>query len=66
VQGRVGNTLEHIGIGKNFLNRTLMAQHLRESVSVQQNWKASLYNKTKKFLCTTKEMVTTQKRKPTE
>jgi hypothetical protein len=26
----VGNTLEHIGIGNNFLNRTPMAQQTRE------------------------------------
>jgi uncharacterized protein (DUF736 family) len=31
VQKRVGNTLEHIGIGKNFLNRTPMAQQLKET-----------------------------------
>jgi hypothetical protein len=30
VQERAGNTLEVIGIGKNFLNRTPAAQHVRE------------------------------------
>jgi hypothetical protein len=30
VQERVGNTLEAIGIGKKFLNRTPAAQQLRE------------------------------------
>jgi hypothetical protein len=29
---RVGNTLEHIGIGNNFLNRTPMTQQLRERI----------------------------------
>jgi hypothetical protein len=32
VQERVGNTLEVIGIGKDFLNRTLAAQQLREII----------------------------------
>jgi hypothetical protein len=32
VQERVGNTLEVIGIGKNFFNRTPAAQQLRESI----------------------------------
>jgi hypothetical protein len=32
VQERVGNTLELIGIGKDFLNRTPAAQQLRESI----------------------------------
>jgi hypothetical protein len=30
VQRRVGNTLEQIGIGNNFLNRTPIAQQLRK------------------------------------
>jgi hypothetical protein len=29
---RAGNTLEIIGIGKDFLNRTPVAQQLRESI----------------------------------
>jgi hypothetical protein len=32
VQERVGNTLELIGIGKNFLNGTPAAQQLRDSI----------------------------------
>jgi hypothetical protein len=32
LQERVGNTLEVIGIGKDFLNRTSAAQQLRESI----------------------------------
>jgi hypothetical protein len=32
VQERVGNTLELIGIGKNFLSGTPTAQHLRDSI----------------------------------
>jgi hypothetical protein len=33
LQEAVGNTLEQIGIGKNFLNRTQKVQHLRETVN---------------------------------
>jgi hypothetical protein len=32
LQERVGNTLEHTGISNNFLNRTQMAQQLREKI----------------------------------
>jgi mitochondrial fission protein ELM1 len=32
VQERAGNTLEVIGIGKDFLNRTAAAQQLRERI----------------------------------
>jgi hypothetical protein len=32
VQERAGNTLEAIGIGKDFLNRTPAAQQLRERI----------------------------------
>jgi hypothetical protein len=32
VQERAGNTLELIGIGNNFLNRTQKAQQLRERI----------------------------------
>jgi hypothetical protein len=32
VEERVGSTLEHIGIGCNFLNRTPMVQQLREGI----------------------------------
>jgi hypothetical protein len=51
VQERVENTLEFIGIGNNFLNRTQRAQQLRERID---KWD---YMKLKCF-CTTKEMVT--------
>jgi hypothetical protein len=33
LQEAVGNTLEQIGIGNNFLNRTQKAQHLRETMN---------------------------------
>jgi hypothetical protein len=32
IQKRVGNTLELVGIGKNFLNETPAAQQLRDSI----------------------------------
>jgi hypothetical protein len=50
-QERVGNTLEFIGIGNNFLNKIPVAQQLREMI---YKWD---YMKLKSF-CTTKEMVT--------
>jgi hypothetical protein len=53
----VGNILEVIGIGKDFLNRTPTAQHLRESID---KWD---FIKLKSF-CTTKEMVSKLKRPP--
>jgi hypothetical protein len=59
VQKRVGNTLEAIGTGKDFLNRTPTAQQLRERMG---KWD---YMKLKSF-CTTKEMVSKLKRPPTE
>jgi hypothetical protein len=59
VQERAGNTLEVIGIGKDFLNRTPAAQRLRESID---KWD---FIKLKSF-CTTKEMVSKPKRPPTE
>jgi hypothetical protein len=59
VQERAGNTLETIGIGKDFLNRTPTAQQLRERMD---KWG---YIKLKRF-CTTKEMVSKLKRPPTE
>jgi hypothetical protein len=58
VQKRAGNTLEAIGIGKDFLNRTPAAQQLRQGMD---KWE---YMKLKSF-CTTKEMVSKQNR-PTE
>jgi hypothetical protein len=59
LQERAGNTLEVIGIGKDFLNRTLAAQQLRERMG---KWD---YIKLKSF-CTTKEMVSKLKRPHTE
>jgi hypothetical protein len=59
VQERTENTLELIGIGKDILNRTQMAQKLRKKID---KWN---YMKLKSF-CTTKEMVTRLKRHPTE
>jgi hypothetical protein len=32
LQERIGKTLEHSGTGNNFLNRTPIAQQLRESI----------------------------------
>jgi hypothetical protein len=59
VQERARNILEAIGIGKDFLSRTQVAQQLREKID---KWD---YIKLKSF-CTTKEMVSKLKRPPTE
>jgi hypothetical protein len=59
VQERAGNTLEAIGIDKDFLSRTQAAQQLREMID---KWD---YMKLKSF-CTIKEMVSKLKRPPTE
>jgi hypothetical protein len=59
VQERAENTLELVGIGKDCLNRTQMAQQLRERID---KWE---YMKLKSF-CTTKEMVSKLKRLLTE
>jgi hypothetical protein len=59
VQERAGSTLEAIGIGKDFLSRTQVAQQLRERMDT---WD---YMKLKSF-CPTKEMVSKLKRPPTE
>jgi hypothetical protein len=59
IQERVGNTLELVGIGKNFLNGTPAAQQLRHSID---KWD---FIKLKSF-CSTKEMVSKLKRTPTE
>jgi hypothetical protein len=59
VQERVGNTLELIAKGKNFLNGTPSAQHLRDSIG---KWD---FIKLKSF-CSTKEMVSKLKIPPTE
>jgi hypothetical protein len=50
VHERAGNTLETVGIGKDFLSRIPAAQQLRETMS---KWN---YMKLKSF-CTSKEMV---------
>jgi hypothetical protein len=57
VQERAGNTLEVIGVGKNFLNRTSAAQQLRERMD---KWD---FIKLKSFF-TTKEMVSKLKNHP--
>jgi hypothetical protein len=54
-----GNTLEQIGVGKDFLNRTPAAQQLREKMN---KWD---FIKLKSF-CATKEMVSKLKLPPTE
>ena len=59
IQERVGNTLELVGIGKNFLSGTPAAQQLRDSID---KWD---FIKLKSF-CSTKEMVSKLKRPPTE
>jgi hypothetical protein len=59
VQKRAGNTLEVIGLGKDFLNRTPAAQQLRERMDKRD------FIKLKSF-CTTKEMISKFKRPPTE
>jgi hypothetical protein len=55
VQKRAGNTLEVIGIGKDFLNRTPAAQQLREMMDKWDYMKL-------KSIYTTKEMVSKLKR----
>jgi mitochondrial fission protein ELM1 len=57
IHERAGNTLEAIGIGKDFLSRTPAAQQLRERMN---KWD---YMKLKSF-CITKEMVCKLKRYP--
>jgi hypothetical protein len=59
IQERVGNTLELVGIGKNFLNETPAALQLRDSID---KWDLI---KLKSF-CSTKEMVSKLKRPPIE
>jgi hypothetical protein len=59
VQERAGNMLEAIGIGKNFLSRTQVAQQLTERID---KWD---YIKFKSF-CTAKETVSKLKRPPTK
>jgi hypothetical protein len=57
VHERAGNTLETIGRGKDFFNRTLAVQQLRERID---KWD---YMKLKGF-STTKEIVSKLKRSP--
>jgi hypothetical protein len=59
IQGRVGKTLEVINIGKDFLNKTPVAQELRERM---EKWDFIIL----KSFCTTKVMVSKLKRPPTE
>jgi hypothetical protein len=59
VQERAGNTVEAMGIGKDFLSRTPAAQQLRERIG---KWD---FMKLKSF-CTRKEMVSKLKRPTTE
>jgi hypothetical protein len=59
IQERAGNTLEAIGIGKDFLSRTQAAQQLKDRID---KWD---YMKLKSF-CTTKEMVSKLKKPPTQ
>jgi hypothetical protein len=54
---RSSNSLEYIGIGKNFLNRTPKAQHLRV---IMNKWDCI---KLKSF-CTAKDTITRLKRQP--
>jgi hypothetical protein len=59
LQESAGNTLELIGIGKDFLNRTPAAQQLRETMDKWDLIKLKSFG-------TTKEMVFKLKRPPTE
>jgi hypothetical protein len=59
VHERAGNTLETIGIGKDFFCQIPAVQQLRESMN---KWD---YMKLKSF-CTTKDMVSKLMRPPTE
>jgi hypothetical protein len=59
LQEVAGNTLEYIGIGNDFLNRTLMGQQLRQRL---KKWDCI---KLKSFF-TEKETVTKLKRIPTQ
>jgi hypothetical protein len=59
VKERPGNRLELIGICKNFLNRTQMAQQLREKIDKLD------YMKLKSF-CTIKEIISKLNRLPIE
>jgi hypothetical protein len=56
---KIGNTLDHIGIGNNFVNGVPIAQQLRERIDKWDDMKL-------KTFCTAKETVTRLKRQPTE
>jgi hypothetical protein len=45
LQERIGNTVEHIGIGKIFLNRIPIAQQLRERIDKWNYMKKLLQSK---------------------
>ena len=47
IEKKVGNTLEHIGTGNNFLNRTPMAQALRSTVDKWDFMKLKSFYKAK-------------------
>jgi hypothetical protein len=47
VQERAGNTLEAIGIGKDFLSRTHMAQQVREKMNKWNYMKLKIFYTTK-------------------
>jgi hypothetical protein len=59
VQERAGQTLELIGIGNDFLNRTQNTQQLRERIDKWDYIKLNCF-------CTTREMITRLKRQPAE
>jgi hypothetical protein len=59
LQKAVGNALEQIGIGTDFLNRTQKAQYLREAMNTWDCIKL-------KSFCTAKETVTRLKTETTE
>jgi hypothetical protein len=59
VKGRARNTLEAVGIDHDFLNRTQMAQQLRDRTDKLDHMKLKIF-------CTTKEMVSKLKRPHTD
>jgi hypothetical protein len=58
LQKAVGNTLEQIGLGNDFLNRTEKDEHLIETINKWDCIKLKSY-------CTVKETVPSLKRQPT-
>ena len=56
---KVGKTLEHIGTGENFLNKTPMAQALRSKINKWDLVRLQSF-------CKTKDIVKKTKRQPTE